>query len=320
MTTILDAPGSNPPNTFTARIQALLDDRISAPEIAATIVADVFASPDPANALWQFWDAFFSAATTAAAPGEPPAREHHHLLTLLDTLRTQPPTRFNHSLSADAARALCSYADANGQLDWATLPRFGAQWRDVHDALLAWHDWDGVRASGGGSGDAPDHCPPPEPAGAKYLRFCAFSAAVVGRRHYGDAGVSPIWVFFACCNALEQTWTAPGTERRPNRLSPEQLWALAVRVTATWLRSGGRVLFETSEEDLGRHWAPALKQKTDLWPREDGLTQDRWRLWIERLRAASTEEQFDEETRTAAKDAAELTEGFLRDAGVSSTV
>jgi Protein of unknown function (DUF3632) len=314
MTTILDAPGTNPPNPFSTHIQAVLTDPSSAPETATRIVAAVSSSPKPANALWQLWDAFF---TAAAAPSAPPSHHHQSLLALLDALRSQPPTYLAPPPDAAAARALRSYADADGRLDWAALPRFGAQWRDVHDVLQAWRDWDGVRA---GDGNAQNGIPPPEPAGAKYLRFCAFSAAVVAARRHNAVGVHVVWVFFACRDALESA--GPATDaasagRHAHRVPPDQVWALDVRIAATWMRDGGRALFETSEEELRRHWAAALEEKTDYWPRKDGLTRDRWRVWVERLRALSAEVQFDGETRAATKEAAEIAEGFLEGSGES---
>jgi Protein of unknown function (DUF3632) len=315
MTTILDRPGTNPPNPFLTHIQAVLTDPSSAPEAATRIVAAVSASPNPADALWQLWDVFFAAA--AAAPSAPPSHHHQSLLALLDALRSQPPTYFGPLLDAAAARALRSYTDADDRLDWAALPRFGAQWRDVHDILQVWRDWDGVRA---GDGNAQNDIPSPEPVGPKYLSFCAFSAAVVAARRHSVVGVHVVWVFFACRDALESA--GPATDaasegRSAHRVPPDQVWALDVRIAATWMRDGGRALFETSEEELRRHWAAALEEKTDYWPRKDGLTRDRWRVWVERLRALSAEGQFDEETRAVTKEAAKIAEGFLKGSGES---
>lgn len=315
MTTIFDASGTNPPNPFSTHIQAVLTDLSSAPETATRVVAAVSASPNPANALWQLWDAFFTAAAAAASAS--PSHHHQSLLVLLDALRSKPPTYLAPPPDAAAARALRSYADADGRLDWAALPRFGAQWRDVHDVLQAWRDWDGVRA---GDGNAQNGIPPPEPAGAKYLRFCAFSAAVVAARRHNAVSVHVVWVFFACRDALESAGPATdaaSAERQAHRVPPDQVWALDVRIAATWMRDGGRALFETSEEELRRHWAAALEEKTDYWPRKDGLTRDRWRVWVERLRALSAEVQFDGETRAATKEAAEIADGFLEGSGES---
>lgn len=314
MTTILDVPNTNPPNPFSSHIQAVLTDPTSTPETATRIVAVVSASPDPANALWQLWDAFFSAAAAAAAT--PPSHHHQCLIDLLNALRSQPPTSFDPAPEAAAARALGNYADAHGQLDWATLPRFSAQWRDVHDILQAWRDWDGVRD---GDGTVQDGLPPPEPTGAKYLRFCAFSAAVVATRRYNLVGVHVMSVFYACRDALEDA--SPEAEvtfagqHNTHRLPPHQVWALDVRIAATWMRDGGRALFETSQEELKQHWAAALEEETDYWPRKDGLTPDRWRLWLERLRALSADVRLDEETRAATREAAETVQDLIEGSG-----
>ena len=96
----------------------------------------------------------------------------------------------------------------------------------------------------------------------------------------------------------------------------QQVWALDVRIAATWMREGGQALFETSEEELRRRWWAAL-EKTDYWPQKDGLTQDRWRVWANRLRALSTDVQLDEETRTAIKEAAKVVKSLLEGSGES---
>ena len=93
-----------------------------------------------------------------------------------------------------------------------------------------------------------------------------------------------------------------------------------VRVAATWMRDGGRALFEASAEDLRRHSAAALDDETDYWPRTDGPVRDRWRLWAERLHALSMKTRFEEETRKAVKEAAEVVEDILGETGWESTV
>lgn len=80
------------------------------------------------------------------------------------------------------------------------------------------------------------------------------------------------------------------------------------------MRDGGRALWKTDHEELRRHWAAALDDKTEPWPREDGLTRERWRLWGNKLRALSTEEgRLNEETRAVLTEAAEVVEGILEE-------
>lgn len=96
-------------------------------------------------------------------------------------------------------------------------------------------------------------------------------------------------------------------------MPPEQLWALDVRVAATWMRDGGRALWEADYEELRRHWAAALNDKTELWPREYGLTRERWVLWGERLRALSIEGSLDEETQAVVTEAADVVSAILEE-------
>jgi hypothetical protein len=267
MTTILDIPGTNPPNPFSTPIQALLsstDPSTTPDETAANLVTSVTTSSDLARTLWELWDAFFTAVATSTS--------HLPHLVLLDALRAQQPTQPNNvRAGSDAQQRLRSYTEADGMLHWETLPRFSAQWRDVHDILEAWRDWDGVRDS---------HSSAASSSGAEYfLRFCNFSAALLKATN-GKGEVHPVCVFYACRDALER--------EKPHRSPPEQIWALDVRVAATWMRDGGLALWETGHEELRQHWAAALDEKTELWPREDGLTRERWQLWERRLRELST--------------------------------
>ncbi|KAK3316606.1 hypothetical protein B0H66DRAFT_561720 [Apodospora peruviana] len=314
MSTIFDVPGTNPPNPFSAPIQSILgttglpsEDDLSAQQLgkaAADLVTTVTASPDPANALWQLWDAFFIAVATSAS-----YRSH---LALLDALRAQPPTQpTNVTPGSDAERQLRSYTSDDGGklLDWSALPRFSAQWRDFHDILEAYRDWDGVR---GGASSSESSSPKLSSRPDEYFsRFCAFSAALVKATN-GKGGVHPINVFYACRNVLERGTHQTHEQPRPHRMKPEEVWPLDIRVAATWVRDGGRALWETDKEELRRHWAVPLDSKTELWPKGDGLTQERWRLWADRLRSLGAEDgTLDEETRAVVTEAAAVVEGLL---------
>ncbi|OQE43576.1 hypothetical protein PENCOP_c003G03458 [Penicillium coprophilum] len=300
MTTILDVQGINPPNHFSRPIQAFLtpSNLSSAPapeETAAQLVNYVTSSSAPAHALWELWDAFFTAVATSPASHDP------HL-TLIDALHVQPPTELN----VRARSSLHSYIGPDGKLHWQTLPLFSAQWRDVHDILEAWRDWDGVRS---GAGDNSTISALSSSGDEYFLRFCVFSSALL-KATKGKGEVHPIWVFYACRDVLEREGPQP-RQPKAHRMSSEQLWALDVRIAAIWMRDGGRVLWETDNDELRRHWAAALDDPTELWPRENGLTRDRWRLWGERLRALCTEGILDKKTRVVVTEASEVVSGIL---------
>lgn len=300
MTTLLDIPGSNPPNPFSAPIQALLTPSNHSPaptpdQTAAYLVNTVTTSSDPAHALWELWDAFFTAVATSSTSHDP------HL-ALLDALHAHPPTQLTVRVGSNVR----SYTEADGKLHWQTLPRFSAQWRDVHDILEAWRAWDGVRDSGA------DNSSTLSIRGDEYfLRFCAFSAALL-KVTKGKGQLHPIWVFYTCRDVLECEGPRSCLPRA-HRMPPEQLWALDVRVAATWMRDGGRALWEADYEELRRHWAAALNDKTELWPREYGLTRERWVLWGERLRALSIEGSLDEETQAVVTEAADVVSAILEE-------
>ncbi|KAJ5121451.1 uncharacterized protein N7515_009412 [Penicillium bovifimosum] len=218
MTTILDVPGSSPPNPFTTPIQALVTTNLSsAPvpaldETAAYLVTSITTSPDPAHALWMLWDAFFTAVVTSSTSHDP-------RLALLDALRVQLPTQPNNVPSrSDAERRLRSYTGADGKLQWQTLPRFGAQWRDVHDILEAWRDWDGVRES-----SAKDNSTAITliNSGDKYfLRFCGFSAALLKATKGKSEGAS--YMGLVC---MPRCAGEPGTPVRPTKSAQDDTGA-----------------------------------------------------------------------------------------------
>jgi hypothetical protein len=299
MTTILDIPGSNALNPFTGAFTSVCTSPSSSATINATvthIVALVTACRDPNTKLYELWDAFFTAVVTRP-------ESHPVLLRLLDALAAQPPGQIR--LSYTAQSQLSRYLQPDGKLDWSLLPRYHDMWSDTHDVLEAWRDWDGVRASGAQNLDCP--------VSTYHLRFCEFSAAGLKAAEHGKGHNSlSIWVFYACRNVLEREEPEP-RQSKPHRLSSEQLWVLDVRVAATWLRDGARVLWETDVEYLREHWAAALDDETQLWPCNKGLTRGRWSLWEDRLRGLAIDEaHFEEYTRSIMSEAANVVNELLQ--------
>jgi hypothetical protein len=339
MTTIFDVPGTNPPNPFSPLIQQAFHDsshesaRFS--ELSAQTVEQVTSSPNPATAFWSLWDAFFAAIATSTSP--PTSRSDPFIseLALLDALRAHPPTTPNNVAAGSDAelRLRTTYLNkTDGKIHWSQLPGFDAQWRDVHDILEARRDWDGIRPrkQPEGTTDTPtesDRSERHEPA-RYFLRFVDFSVALLWlrwqrqRNEDGGGGSSgaplsmSMWVFFNCKNVLERAGGPQLSEHKGHRLSPEQVWALDLRVMATWVQGGAGVLWEADQEALRENYTAALDQGTDLWPRGEGLTRERWMLWGRRLRELLGGEErdggLDEETRTVVKEAAEVIEGLLQ--------
>jgi hypothetical protein len=305
MTAILDIPGTNRPTRFSAPIKAFLgstDYCSLASETARDLVEKVTTSSDPAEALWELWDAFFNAVVYSTIPHDP-------YLVLLDAIRAQPPSHpDNIPEESDAKLRLRSHTQQDGRLHWSELPLFSAQWRDVHDILQQWRDWDGIRDARGGDESTASRL---SYSGSDlYFRFCAFSTAIL-KSTGGKSFVHAIWVFYLCHEILERKSPQPG-QPKSHRMLPEQLWAFDIRIAAMWLREGGQALWEADHDELREHWAAALDCETELWSREDGLTNERWQLWEERLWNLSKDEQnLDEETRTAAAEASKVTKGLL---------
>jgi hypothetical protein len=145
-----------------------------------------------------------------------------------------------------------------------------------------------------------------------YLRFISFSATMLKRDKQASAAHS-VWVFYTCKVVLEYE-ALPFREPKKQRLSYEQVRAIDVCAAATWVRDGAWALWKTDFEELREHWAAVLDEKTDLWPRGDGLTRERWQLWKQRLWALSMDEaSLDEESRTVVKEAYGVLEHILQE-------
>jgi hypothetical protein len=300
------AYSTGPPNHFVTPIQALsISTHGSAAlasacnKTAADLVSIVTASANPSSELWQLWDAFFLGAIASESPYAPQ-------FALLDALRAQLPTQPTNVVAGSLQELqLNNYTQSDGQLHWSKLPRFASLWRDVYDALEAFRDWD--KPSGNSTGNSLGISD-----SEYFLRFCRFSAALLKATH-GEAEVDPIQVFYTTRNVLESKGPTP-TKREAHRITAEQLWSLDICAATTWLLDGGRALWETDCGFLREHYGESLDVKTELWPREDGLIAERWRLWEERLRALSTEDgSLDEKVRAEAIRAADEIESILKE-------
>ncbi|KAK2589636.1 hypothetical protein QQS21_012686 [Conoideocrella luteorostrata] len=283
MSTIFDVPGRNPPNPFVSDIETFLAsarDDAAAGKTASRLVSAVTASSDPKKILWMFWDAFFISVATFSS-------SHITHQALLEAIQAQQATTpINPGTKSDGGRRHSRGVGDDGKFHWQELPNFGRQWRDVHDTLEAWRDWDGIWDSDKGNISSLKNSP-----GGYYLQFCIFSAALL--KAGIQKGASPsIWVFYACRNVLEYRGPRPG-HQRPHRISSQQLWDLDVRVTA-----------DVDSGELRLEWADTLDEPTDLWPRKEGLTWESWLLWRDRLQdLAKDAENLGEKTRVIAADA-----------------
>jgi len=310
MTTIFDIPGTNLPNPFTPIVDEYLShsaSQFSSPSVdrtASLVVEKVTACPDPGNALYLLWDAFFNSIVHTTST----SFDSH--LTLLSSIRAHPPTKPTNLLpGSDREKTLLTsgHLQPDGLFHWSRPPLFPAQWRDTHDILEAWRNWDGIRPS---TGTSTLSATPAE----YFLRFVTFSAVLLSQT--GNAGgVHPINVFYAARNILERQGMhakegEPGhTTGGEHKLDAQQVWELDVRVTAIWLKYGGRALWEMDGAYLREHYARTLDWKTDLWNEGRGLTKERWDLWRGRLR--DLEGEMEGETQKAAREASAVVEGLL---------
>ncbi|KAF2148071.1 hypothetical protein K461DRAFT_316479 [Myriangium duriaei CBS 260.36] len=275
MTTLFDNPEETPSNPFSQPLQDLLsvDNVISLTglsETVAHITNLVTISRDPPNALWQLWDAFFREVVTCTWSYAP----HLALIEAISKRTATKPTRPR-------------YREGDDTLHWSTLPGFSAQWRDVHDILQ-------VRRNA-------DH--PTLPRGAHrdfFLHFSTFSATLLEAT--GPEGpIGPINVFFAARDGLEQEKPWMPEE---GIMSEAEVRELDVRVAATWLKHGAKVLWDVDMKELREHYTAALDHGTDRTPEGHGLTDARWQLWGYRLGSlARGPQELSPDTKTMVLDA-----------------
>ncbi|KAI4941956.1 hypothetical protein J4E91_010506 [Alternaria rosae] len=176
--------------------------------------------------------------------------------------------------------------------------------------LLRRRNWNGIRDPGT-EGD-PFGCKTRIGPDQLYLRMCIFSAALM--KHGRQTGMGhPMTVIYACRYALENEHDAPPElDSNKHSIPLEQVRALDVHVAAIWLRAGGWAFWNTNHGKLRERFAWPLDDETELWPRRDGLTPERWALWEKRLWALSTYgHSFDEETRAVVKEAYEVFKEIL---------
>lgn len=220
MTSILDIPGDNPPNPFLVTFGSVFTSTSlgALDEIADHIVETVTVSSDPNTKLYQLWDASFTTVVTHP-------NSHSALLIFLGHLEAQSPTTpANVRLGSNIESYLRSHLQRDGRTHWSLLPGYHSQWRETYDIFEAWHDWDGVRASGAPSLDCP--------VATYFLRFYNFSAAELKATKAERQESLTMCVFYACRDVLERSEPKP-RQAGPHRISSDQLWALDVRVTAT---------------------------------------------------------------------------------------
>lgn len=143
-----------------------------------------------------------------------------------------------------------------------------------------------------------------------YLRYCGFSASLLktmGR----TGGVHPVRVFYEARNTLERD-VPLDNDRGEGKMRPRDVWDLDVRVAAIWIRDGAGRLWDVDAHMLRQHWGSTLDYSaTGRWPRTDGLTLERWRLWLKRVRVVGGREESGDETKRVLSQAAQVLENLL---------
>ncbi|CAG8906343.1 unnamed protein product [Penicillium egyptiacum] len=274
---MLDIPGSNPPNPFSTPIRALLT------------LSKHSSTPAPDETATNLVNSMTTSSDPVHAPWE-----------LWDALFTAVATSLTSHEPPLALLAIHAHVPTHLTRTGATCTIYSRPGATGTVCVTRAKDSSTISTVGSSGGEY-------------FLRFCVFSAALL-KATKGKDKVHPIWIFYACRDVLERErpqYCPP----KAHRMSSEQVWALDVRA-ATWMRDGGWALSEADYEELRRHWAAALDDKTELWPRGDGLTRERWLLWGERLRGLSIEGTLDKETVAVIVEAAEVVSGILEDSNL----
>lgn len=290
MTTILEDPRISPGNPLMDDLLPLLTTHLDAAKVS-TLLKTVNDSLRPWTALWNLWDAFFTVVVHSSAQAQ--------RLAFIGDVRAHPPTK---PKSKGAPRHLGGSLGADGQLHWSDLPGFGTQWSDAHGVLEARREWNiSIRGPGKES--------PLTTYATLHLQYCGFSASLLktmGR----TGGVHPVRVFYEARNTLERD-VPLDNDRGEGKMRPRDVWDLDVRVAAIWIRDGAGRLWDVDAHMLRQDWGNTLDSATDRWPRMDGLTLERWRLWRKRVRGLGGREELGDETKRVLSQAAQVLEDLL---------
>ncbi|KFA51444.1 hypothetical protein S40293_10685 [Stachybotrys chartarum IBT 40293] len=299
MSSLFQASGRSRANPFDSQIQALIDSNDLPSAIEQTvhsIVTTVTDSARPTGAMQDFMDAFIVPVVTSPA-------SHGPMLALLEALSSQAPTTPGKNILEPSHRkALRIYTRDDGQFHWSTLPGFDWFLGDIQRLLHIHRD----DAPGSGTGNKSIR------GDMYYLNFNIFCTTLLRVNQGVGYGMDPIYVLYMCKEGLERDNPRVLDVYVQPRLPMQTLRALDVRVAALWVREGASVLWNMDPEILRKNHAAALDEKTYWWPKDDGLTRQRWQLWMERLQFFSKDEyQMDEDTRSAALEAAGVIQKIL---------
>jgi hypothetical protein len=282
-----------PTDDFSSRINDYLSNSSTSAETARHLTTKVLEQENLEHGLWELWEAFFSAVSRGRS-------QHESLISLLEAIRAVPTTEPSNTSSSAGPLTSDTQPTTDNPPSWETLPGFGWEWRDTHDALMAWR-----------LGDMGFD---PHSDGDKYFIFSAFSAALVAS---GSDKVESVWGSFACREALEQSgperWIDKCQQHRtPARALPaEEGWALDVRVASVWMQVAGKSVLQEESPGSEDSWYRGVTSETDDWKGGEPFSRDRWKLWQQRFEDLSKEPSFDLGTKTAAAAAADVVKGFL---------
>ncbi|KAF2721515.1 hypothetical protein K431DRAFT_284893 [Polychaeton citri CBS 116435] len=136
------------------------------------------------------------------------------------------------------------------------------------------------------------------------IDFTSFSAKVL-RLGVGKSEIGSM-AFFDIRSTLENSYEEPSLPSH-SIVTPEQLKAIEIEISAQWILYGEEAVLQLSNEDLGEAWAEGLAVKTELWHGKAGFSEDRWKLWKERFLnlAGLDNDSVPQSTKDAAHRAAE---------------
>lgn len=143
----------------------------------------------------------------------------------------------------------------------------------------------------------------------KLIHYGEFSAKLVGR---SPAFVQAIGAFgfFELRNILEST-----DERyREGLLIDREVTAISearsadLQAACLWILMGG-INFRALDNSSLEGFENGYSQNTEFWTGAPGVSEERWRLWRDRLREISAESGLSESAKDAARRAAEAIDG-----------
>ncbi|ODM22334.1 hypothetical protein SI65_03180 [Aspergillus cristatus] len=286
----------DPDLPFTPLVEAYVADEIDLQTTVEKIVKPVneaYSSgdgnkpPSTESLLWDLWYTILWTAKKTPRTDPPsqksqsailnpstPSKGHTKLLTLLETLKSQPDPPYPSNIDQSTTR---NWIFDDGKL-WSVLSLFGPATREIlNDSPGAGNGYEDVEVAG-------------------WVNLNAFLAHVTKRE---IAGMEHIGIF-ELRHALEQRHKDDTKGKVP--VKEARKVQTFVAAAGVWVIIMGEELWARKGEKKGEEG----EAESEVRAKGDVITKERWKLWVEKLRFLSCRDDLDIDTRELAAQGAAI--------------